>query len=114
MHGPTCIFWADLTPFSLQRERGVVRILSISLRRVRLRMLVDALGAWRQAVSAAEHAVLCDLVLKAVAARCRDRLLKAAFQKFVLALNSAAGKSIEAAQVRKTPSWPRSWANFSL
>jgi hypothetical protein len=21
MHGPTCIFWANLTPFSLQRRR---------------------------------------------------------------------------------------------
>ena len=22
MHGPTCLFWANLTPFSLQRHRG--------------------------------------------------------------------------------------------
>jgi hypothetical protein len=22
MHGPTCIFWVNLTPFSLQRDRG--------------------------------------------------------------------------------------------
>ena len=25
MHGPTCIFWANLTPFSLQRENPAVR-----------------------------------------------------------------------------------------
>ena len=38
----------------------------------------------------------------------------AAAAKEAKAATTAAAAEAEEAQVRKTPSWPRSWANFSL
>ena len=67
MHGPTCIFWANLTPLSLKRGCGATKI------------------------------VLAD---------CGPGGGFQTPQMFERLRNSS--------QVRKTPSWPRSWANFSL
>ena len=64
MNGPTCIFWANLTPFSL-KGKG------------------EGKGAGPAAAEARAEALL-------------------------------EGAMLAGLKVRKTPGWPRSWANFSL
>ena len=75
MRGPTCIFWANLTTFSLQ---------NISV----LRLLTG-----EEVVEVVAHRAVASAEAEAQRAALR-----------------AAGHP----KVRKAPSWPRSWANFSL
>ena len=81
VHGPTCILWANLTPFSTQ--------------------LLDAL----------------DTAVYLLPAAARD-VLNVEFWAEEAGGGSAkqswARTPAKSAQVRKTPSWPRSWANSSL
>ena len=51
MHGPTCIFWANLTPFSLQAHFGAVvgryRKAVVAQTDERVRMMNEVLGGVR-------------------------------------------------------------------
>jgi hypothetical protein len=71
MYGPTRIFWANLTPFSLKSYEG------------EFRKSAEDNGAIAVAVKAYPMSAYPD------------------------------GRLVHT-KVRKTPSWPRSWANFSL
>ena len=67
MHGPTGIFWANLTPFSPQSVAEITAMLSTMSHRAIETPDGDNPATW-----------------------------------------------LEKLQVGRTPSWPRSWANFSL
>ena len=80
IHGPTCIFWANLTPFSLKATCSA-----------------DG-DTFTSTAVYADDAPMCggyDTVS-------------------VYQTGSCTETATDDAQVRKTPRWPRSWANSSL
>jgi hypothetical protein len=89
MHGPTCVFWANLTPFSLS---GSGRLAVGSPRLPRVARAPAAATARAVLQTADERPALLD-----------------ATQQWAQWNIGAMGY-----QVTKMPCRPRSWANFSL
>ena len=85
MHGPTGIFWANLTPFSLQARQGDLIMQTLLTERRKLKE--GKLPTWADvglAIRSYRAAVPMDI------------------------------ERLPGLKVRETPSWPRSWANSSL
>ena len=115
MHGPTCIVWANLTPFSLQARVAAARAASLET--------VTAERAKIVALTASSAADVASGMAEVTANLAAVKLESAAALQSIsddVAASSAAVQADYARvkeshdrQVRKTPSWPRSWANFS-
>ena len=90
MHGPIRIVWANLTLFSLQWESGTVCRVNGAGQQTQTAVADDGVPPQQLHLGADGMAEL-DPNLSIHAGHGPDALL----------------------QVRKTPSWPRSWANFS-
>ena len=124
MRGPTCILWANLTPFSLQdvslrregkkpahqgtlEERGEVDFKHIDW--IQCARWYEEWGGDKVLQSAADRHTTRTSVLSGWTAEEDSRAVRR--QKKVF---EDLAPLVDFLQVRQTPSWPRSWANFSL
>ena len=92
MHGPTCIFWANLTPFSLQALDLPPANVTAALNALPLGSTSFLYQVWTADWDPAHWMGGVAEHVEFVGYRELIALYK----------------------VRKTPSWPRSWANFSI
>ena len=121
MHGPTGIFWANLTPFSLQTEPFRQISQRQPIRRTSVWPIIQVFGwqtygssvdctHWNLNVSSSEFpslAVMRNMVYQSVSNGANGITFYSLMDQF-------RGSCCSGAKVRKPPSWPRSWANFSL
>jgi hypothetical protein len=135
MHGPTCIFWGNLTPFSLQCEVALSRrdhhFLSwsewnafsaevVPFTPTRVRDVVLRPGFASSFLAA--HGDQLQIASPTVGQRSQNggapelssTALSSATAAPVLVPVVAAPAPESESQVRKTQSLPRNWANFSL
>jgi hypothetical protein len=90
MHGPTCIFWASLTPLDRSQEVSATPLLDL-----------QSDPALRGYFPGLEEVVIRDY-------------MDADALKPHFGAGTATVAAINCSQVRKTPSWHRCWTNFSL
>ena len=139
MHGQTCIFWANLTPFSLQCDAGLGDPIGItwSANTSAYEMFYDHQAGWGHARVRMTPRWPRSWASFSLSQLCSDRnawanlhILGHQPNTFLVpepglpALRAARRRHRElerleripgaAAGVSKTPSWPKSWANSSL
>ena len=96
MHGPTCVFWANLTPFTL--------VDTVQQRTLHSDVENAPSAAAAELPRRPSGAVdLGNPLLNAISRAVRGTLVSNLYSV-----------PTDCPQVRKTPSWTRSWANFSL
>ena len=119
MHGPTCIFWANLTSLLLQdRLWGNI---GLGYGSDFLSLTGTTSIALHLRAAPAPSSVTLNPDLSAVQGWTSAQFGVTANRDFVMAVSLASKQCGSATfridtgnQVRKTPSWPRSWPNFSL